>query len=345
MLVLAGCNNNGKSPQEALKASLSKSSEIKTYSFKGSLKIEDLSIPADDEDAAGAGAVLNFAKNMDLSWTGVYRADPLHVEMTLSLALKGDMAVNFNIPIIMEKDKLWMKIPNIPFLPLPEAMADKFLELDLKQLAEQSGQPMPQIDPGKSQKFTSDVMGIIFKNIDEKQYLTEVKAKDAGLPDDAGAKQVIQFKIGKDQVEPFLNTFVDKIAPELLELLSSNAEYRDMLGLKQEDLDKFKKDLEGTGKDDISEGLADFKQNVKTLDVVAHIGIDAKEYPVYSDVYMKLAGTADGQEGSVAFKVVSQTLDINKDVQLQYPDGPKDVISMDDFGQQLGGSFDVGAGL
>ncbi|WP_276357893.1 hypothetical protein [Cohnella caldifontis] len=342
-LILAGCNSDSKSPQEALKASMSKSSEIKSYSFKGSMKIEDLSIPATGDDAASTGAVLNAVKNADLSWTGAYRADPMHLEMTLSLALKGDMAVNFNIPIVMEKEKMWVRIPNIPFFPLPEDMVNKFLELDLKQLAEQSGQPMPSIDPAKSQKFANDILGIIFKNVDEKQYLSEVKAKDAGLPEDADVKQVIQFKVGKDQVEPFINTVVEKIAPEILDLLSSNAEYRDMLGLKQEDLDQAKKDLKGTGKDDISKGLADFKQNVKTLDVVANIGIDAKEYPVYSDVHAKIAGTTDGQEGSIAFKVVSQMADINKDVKLEYPDGPKEIITLEQFEQQMGGAF--GAGL
>lgn len=338
-LLLAGCNSSTKSPQEALKSSLEKSADIKSYSFKGSMKIEDLSFPAEGEDAASTTQMLTMFKDTDISWTGAYKADPLHLEMTLSLALKGDMAVNFNIPIIMEKDKMWVKIPNIPFLPLPQDMVGKFLELDLKKLAEQSGEPMPNIDPAKSKDFVNDVLAIIFKNVDEKQYLSDVKVKDAGLPDDADVKQVIQFKVGKDQVEPFINTAVEKIAPEIIDLLSKNAAYRDMLGLKQEDLDQAKKDLADTKKEDITKGLEEFKKSVKSLDVTANVGIDAKEYPVYTDVHVKTSIDADGQAGSFAFKVVSQTLDINKDVKLEYPDGPKDVITMDQFEQQMGGAF------
>jgi hypothetical protein len=341
-LLLAGCNSS-KTPQEALQASMTKSAEMKSYSFKGSMKIEDLSFPAAGTSAADATAMLTMFKDTDISWTGAYRADPMHLEMTLSLALKGDMAVNFNIPIILEKDKMWVKIPNIPFLPLPQEMVGKFLELDLKKLAEQSGQPMPNVDPAKSQKLVNDILVIIFKNVDEKQYLSDVNVKDAGLPADADVKQVIQFKVNKDQVEPFVNTVVEKIAPEIIDLLSKNADYRDMLGLKQADLDQAKKDLGDTKKADITKAMEEFKKSVKSLDVTSNIGIDAKDFPVYSDVHVKAAIDSNGQSGTFAFKVVSETKDINTDVKLSYPGGPKDVVTLDEFEKQMGGAFNSGA--
>lgn len=345
MLILAGCNSSSKSPQEALQASMQKSAELKSYSFDGSMKIEELKFPAEGSEGAEAGQMLSMLKDADLSWTGAYRADPMHLEMTLSLALKGDMAVNFNIPIVMEQDKMWVKIPNIPFFPLPEDMTNKFLELDLKQLAEQSGQPMPKVDPAKSQKFANDLMGIIFKNVDEKEYLSDVKVKEAGLPEGVDAKQVIRFQVNKDQVEPLMNTVIEKIAPEFINLLSSNADYRNMLSLKQEDLDEAKKALEDAKKEDIAEGMEEFKKAVKSLDVVANIGIDAKEYPVYSDVRVSTEIDAEGQPVTFAFKVVSQTKDINKDVKLEYEGGPKDVVTMEQFEQQMGGMFGGMEGL
>jgi len=338
MLILSGCNSSSKSPKEALQASMQKSAELKSYNFDGSMKIEELKFPAEGE-AAEAGQMLSMLKDADLSWTGAYRADPMHLEMTLSLTLKGDMAINFNIPIVMEQDKMWVKIPNIPFFPLPEDMTNKFLEMDLKQLAEQSGQPMPNVDPAKSQKLANDLMGVIFKNVDEKEYLSDVKVKEAGLPEGVDAKQVIRFQVGKDQVEPFVNTLIEKIAPEIINLLSGNAEYRDMLSIKQEDLDEAKKALEDTKKEDIAAGMEEFKKTVKSLDVVANIGIDAKEYPVYSDVHVSTEIDAEGQPVTFAFKVVSHTKDINQDVTLEYEGGPKDVITMEEFEQQMGGMF------
>lgn len=337
-LVLTGCNNNSKSPQEALQSAMKKSAELKSYSFSGSMKIEELKMPIEG-GAAEAGVVLSMLKDADLSWKGAYRADPMHLEMTLSLALKGDMAINFNMPIVLNSDKMWVRIPNIPFLPLPDSIAGKFLEIDMKQLAEESGQPMPNIDPAKSQKLSNDLMGIIFKNIDEKEYLTDVKVKDAELPDGVNAKQVIRFHVAKDQVEPLVNTLVEKIAPEMIKLLSDNAEYRDMLSLKPEDLEEAKQALEETKQEDIAEGMGEFNKAVQSLDVTANIGIDANEYPVYSDIYVNAAIDADGQPVTFAFKVVSQNSDINKDVALEYADGPSDVITMDELQEQLGGMF------
>lgn len=337
-IVLTGCNSS-KSPKEALQSSMTKSADIKSYSFKGSMKMEDLKIPAQGADAQSTTALLNMLKSTDVSWTGAYRADPMLMEMTLSLAIKGDMAINLNIPIVMNKEKIWIKIPNIPMFTIPDNMKNKFVELDLKKLAEQSGQPVPNIDPGKSQKFTNDVLGIVSKNVDEKQYLSDVKVKDAGLPADADVKQVIQFKLTQDQVEPFVNTVMEKIAPEVIDLLSKNEEYRNMLQLKPADLDQAKKDLDKAKGQDMTKAMADFKKTVKSLVVTANLGIDKNEYPTYTDVHVKTDFDMQGQAGSAAFKLVSQLMDINKDAKFEYPDGPKDVVTMEQFQQEMGGMF------
>lgn len=124
------------------------------------------------------------------------------MEMTLKLALKGDMSFNLNVPIIINKDKMWVKIPSIPILPLPEEVTGKFLELDPKQLLEESGQAVPNFDLTRNQKFTNDIAAIIFNNINEEAYLTDVNVKDAGLLNGVNAKQVIRFQMSKDQIEP-----------------------------------------------------------------------------------------------------------------------------------------------
>ena len=57
----------------------------------------------------------------------------------MASSLKGDMGMTFNIPMVMTAEKLYVKVPNIPFFPIPENVVGKFLELDLKELAEQEG--------------------------------------------------------------------------------------------------------------------------------------------------------------------------------------------------------------
>lgn len=339
-LVISGCTAKTKSPQEALQASLVKSGEIKTQSFSGSVKIEELKIPETDE--MGTVQMLSMLKDSELSWTGAYRADPMHMEMTLTLALKGDMSFNLNMPIIMNKDKVWVKIPSIPVLPLPESITGKFLELDLKQLAEESGQAVPDFDPIKNQKFASEVIAIIFNNVDEETYLTDVKVKEAGLPEGVDAKQVIRFQMSKEQVEPLINTLVEKIVPEIINLLSSNAEYRDLAGVTQDELDEVKKGLAETNKEEIAEGMAEFNKAVKSLNVTSNIAIDAKEYLVYSDFLFRIELDVEGETGTVALKGVSETKNINADVKLEYADGPTDVITTEQLEEQLGGLFGGG---
>ncbi len=339
VLVLSGCTKE-KSPKEALQASMSKSSDIKSYNFKGNMKFEDFDFPVDDMNADEGAALINMMKSAELSWTGAYRMDPMLMEMNLKLEMKGYLAVTFNVPIVMNGEKVWVKIPNIPMLPIPEELVGKFVELDLKKLAEQSGQTMPTLDVVKSQKFANDVLEIVFKHVDEETYLKTVAEKDAGLPEDVDVDQVVQFHMDKAQLEPFINTVIDKIAPEIIDLLSKNEDYRNLLQLKQEDLDEASKALKDVKDGEVSEGLAEMQKQLKTLDITANIGIDKKEYPVYTDATIKAAIESEELTGSFAIKVVSETTGINDEVKFEVGE-PKgdDVISMEQLEEQMGGMF------
>jgi hypothetical protein len=338
-IVLSGCTKD-KSPKEALQSSMSKSSEMKSYNFKGSLKFEDINFPQQDMTANQAAAVINTLKSAELSWTGAYRLDPMLMEINLQLAMKGDLAVTFNVPIVMNGEKVWVKIPNIPMLPIPEDVVGKFVELDLKKLAEQSGQSLPSMDVGKSQKFLNDILAIVFKHLEEKDYLTAVKVKDAGLPADVDVNQVVQFHMDKSQIEPFVNTVIDKIAPEVIDLLSKNADYRNLLQLKQQDLDDAKKALSDAKGKQVSDGLAQMKKELKSLEIKSNIGLDKNEYPVYTDATIKAAIESADLTGSMGIKVVSQMTGINSEVKFDIGE-PKgaDVISLEQLQEKLGGMF------
>lgn len=343
-VVLSGCTKE-KSPKDALQSSMSKSADIKSYNFSGSMKFEDFNFPDDEMSASEAAAVVNLLKSAELSWTGGYRADPMMMEVNLQLALKGDLAINFNIPVLMTEKKVWVKIPNIPMLPIPEDIQGKFIELDLEELAKESGQTIPSIDPGKSQKFSNDVMGILFKHVEEESYLKEIKVKDAGLPADVDVKKVVQFHMDQTQIEPLVNTIVDKIAPELIDLLLNSQEYQDLLQLKKEDLEEAKKSLSELKDTEITEALAEMKKELKSLDITSNIGIDKKEYPVYTDAKISAAIESEELTGSLGIKVVTQMTGINGDVKFENSE-PKgdDVITMDQLQEQLGGLYgDMGA--
>jgi hypothetical protein len=344
MLVLSGCSDKKLSPKDALQASLTKSSDIQSYKFQGKVNIEDFNFPQEGQTASETTAVLNMLKNAELSWTGTYRADPMMMEMNLQLALKGDMAITFNVPIVMTSEKVWVKIPNIPMLPIPENIVGKFVELDLKQLAEQSGQTMPTIDVGKSQKLMNDIMAIVFKNVDENTYLSDVKVKDAALPEGVNVDHVVRFHLDQAQVEPFVNTVIDKIAPEVIDLLSSNQEYRDMLQIKPEDLDAAKKALSDAKNGDVAKSIDDMKKGLKSLDITANIGIDKKEFPIYTDATVQASIESPETTGSFKVKVVSQISNVNEEAKFEIGQPKADeIITMDELQQQFGGM--LGGGL
>jgi len=338
-LVLSGCSKD-KSAKDALQSSMTKSADMKSFNFKGSMKIEDFNFPDNELSASEAGAIVNTLKNAELSWTGAYRADPLLMEINLQLALKGDLAISFNVPVVMTQKKVWVKVPNIPMLPIPENVVNKFIELDLEKLAEESGQPMSTLDMSKSQKLGNDLMAIVFKHIEEDKYLSQVKVKDAGLPSDADVKQVVQLHMDQTQIEPLINTIIEKIAPEVIDLLSTNQEYRDLFELTQEDLDTAKKDLADVKSSEISEGLADMKKELKKFDLKVNYGLDKKDYPVYTDASLSAAIESDELTGSFGIKVVSQTTGINEEPKFEVGE-PKgdDVISMEDLQSEMGGLF------
>lgn len=331
LILLAGCTGS-KSTEETLQDALKKSSQITSYSMKGSLQISDLKLPETADDGGYASVAGGFLNNAQLSWTGGYRKDPMLAEINLQVEIKGDLSITFTVPILMNKEKLWVKVPNIPMLGLPAEIVGKYIEVDLKKLAEQQGEDIQSLDIGTTQKLVNDVSAIVFKHVDEDTYLKDVSAKDAGITAD-GIDKVVQTHVTKDQVEPLIQTVVNDIAPEVIDLLSKNEEYRKLLKIEQSDLDEAKKSLAESKNNDISKDLEEFKKSVQTLDILSNIGIDGKGYASYTDAKIAFAGSEEGQSASGTIKVVQELTDINGDVKLSGEPKAEDVLTEDQLSQ------------
>ncbi|MDI4649328.1 hypothetical protein [Cohnella hashimotonis] len=331
LILLAGCTSS-KSAEETLQDALKKSSQITSYSMKGSLQISDLKLPETADDEGYASMASGFLSNAELSWTGGYRKDPMLAEINLQINIKGDLAMTITVPIVMNKEKLWVKVPNIPMLGLPAEIVGKYIEVDLKKLAEQEGQDIQSLDIGTTQKLVSDVSAIVFKHIDEDTYLKDVSAKDAGITTD-GIDKVVQTHVTKDQVEPLIQTITNDIGPEVIDLLSKNEEYRKMLKIEQSDLDEAKKSLAESKDNDISKDLEEFKKSVQTLDILSNIGIDGKGYASYTDAKIAFAGTEADQTTSGTIKIVQELTDINGDVKLSGEPKAEEVLTDDQLSQ------------
>lgn len=346
VLVLSGCNSKDQSPKDALQSSLTASGELNSYTFKGNLKLEELNISSAEMTGEDAMA-FNMFKNAELSWTGAYKKDPMLAEVILKLELKGDLAINITLPIVVSEKKLWVKVPNIPMLPIPEELVGKFLELDMEELAEETGQEIPSVDPKLSQDFVKDLVEILFKHIEADDYLSDVKAKDVGIPSDVDVKQVVQLNVDKSKIEPLLKTTIEKIAPEVLDLFEKNEKYRDLIGMTAEDIASSRESLKEANTSDLEADLKEMNEQLKKLEIVSNIGINKKDYPVYTDAKITAAFDFEGDSGSFAIKIVSQLDNVNEDVKFEVGEPQaSDVIPFDeafgDLGMLMGGGIGLG---
>ncbi|MNO78474.1 hypothetical protein D3C76_696110 [compost metagenome] len=340
-VVLAGCSGK-QAPKEALQSAASNTAKMTSYEMKSKLTIEELKINAPElVDDANVGMVMSMLKDAELTVDGFYQADPMQTELTLGLNLKGDMAMTFNIPIIMTTEKLFIKIPSIPMIPLPENIVGKFLEMDLKELAEQEGAEfnLDTLDTEKMQKLSSDVSNVLFAEYDEAAYFKDIPVKEANLPEGVDAKQVVQFAITNDNINEALTIFVDKALPNMIDVIDTD-EYRELLGLKAEDIQEIRDELATLNEDEFNKGLEELKKYLKVNTFNVNTAINKKDFTAYQDmaVNVEVNDPETNTEVKLAVKGTSQFININEKqtFKIGIPTGD-DVITMDEFEQQFGG--------
>ncbi|KAA9004657.1 hypothetical protein F4V43_10790 [Paenibacillus spiritus] len=340
-VVLPGCGKK-EEPKEALQQSASKVAAMESYGLTSKLVINNLTIDTPNEDA-DMTQVLSMLKNAELSVTGVYQAKPMQTEMTMVLNLKGDMAMSFTVPMVMTTEKMFVKIPSIPFLPLPETVVGKFLELDLKELAEQEGAEFnpATMDTKKTQELSNEVMTTLLDQYDQKKYFKDISVKDANLPEGVDARQVVQFQVTNDNVKEAITILVNDALPKIIDILSKE-EYRNMLQIDQKDLDQAKSEIQsGETRSELDKGLADLHKYLTVNKFVVNTAIDKKDYPVYQDVDMdiNMNNPDDNTKIGLSMKASNHYSKINEKPVFQYgiPSGDE-VITQDQLMEEFGTS-------
>jgi hypothetical protein len=341
-VILPGCASKQEAPKEALKSAATKATAMSSYEMKSKFSINDLTIEtADAESAAMTTQVLSMLKNADITIDGVYQADPMQTELTMVLNLKGDMSMSFNVPMVMTTEKLYVKVPSIPFFPIPETIVNKFVEVDLKALAEQEGAEFnpSSLDTQKMQKFSNEVMDTVLAEYDEGKYFNELSPKEANLPEGVEAKQVVQFQVTNDNVKEAITIFVNNALPKIIDIVSKE-EYKDMLQINDADLAKAKEEITSSEtRTEFDKSLADLDKYLTINQFHYNTAINKDGFPVYQDLLMDIK-VNDPEDGTnVAFSVngTGQYDKINEkpEFKIGIPQGD-DVITMDQLEEQFG---------
>jgi hypothetical protein len=341
-VILPGCAKQ-EAPKEALTAAATKVATMKSYEMKSKLTVNNLTIDTAASDAdATTGQILSMLKNADLTIDGVYQAEPMQTELTMVLNLKGDVGMSFTVPMVMTGEKLYIKVPSIPFLPLPENIVGKFVELDLKELAEQEGAEFnpSAMDTQKAQQLSNEVLNTLLGEYDEAKYFNEIKPKEAGLPEGVEAKQVVQFQVTNDNVKEALTILVNDALPKIIDIVGKD-EYKDLLQIDAADLTKAKEELQSSdARAEFDKSLADLGTYLTVNQFHLNTAINKDNFPVYQDMLMdiKITDPEQGENVGLSLSASNQYSKINEKqtFTIGIPQGD-DVITLEELQQQFGG--------
>jgi hypothetical protein len=327
--LLAACNAK-KSPEELLLRAASKARDIRSYTFAGSLQMEGITPHIDGGAAGESDLPANQPFQVHISWNGVYRADPMLTETDLDIRFTSGMEIAFSLPVVMNRDKIWIRVPDVPFLPLPQEAVGQFIEIDQRLLAEEQDAPLAPQDLGALRQLYPELLGVFFKHLDENTYFTVLSKKEAALPDGTDVKDVVRMKIDKERLRPFMDTLVRQIAPEAIDLLSRE-EYRDLHGIDPATLEKMKQRLAEYGETELDQHLQRIERLPDPFNIAADIGMNGEGYATWLDVTVD-AGFLNAQDrpGRFRLRAKNELTGINGEVSFRYGE-PQDALTVEEL--------------
>lgn len=332
LFVVAGCSSS-KPSKEALVDSLKKMSEMHAYAFSGTVGVNDITIPAVESDELGITSMLSsFLKGSKISFDGQYDRDAKRTDVTMKLEYKTDgVSTTLEVPVIMTGEKMYLKIPNLP--SLPESMTSKFVEIDLKKMMEEQGATdVPTIDNDKMIKLSSDMILAMVEPFESKDFFSEPKAADVqGLPQDAKYDSLVQFQLTNENFPAAVDTILNKVAPAIIDLLSSDEEYLKLINVKKEDFDKAKQQIT----DNSAQWSEEVKKAVKVNDFKLTTGVK-DGYMTFQGINADIVVSDEGQGETKLNMYATSTYSAINEKQTFKQEIPTDTIKLEDLANSFG---------
>nr|WP_106782882.1 S-layer homology domain-containing protein [Lysinibacillus timonensis] len=304
---------NGQSSEditELLREVYENEFNLDSYEFEGSIDL-GLVLPETEDLEPEVGFILETLKDIQIDITGAYKKDPMQLEAVIDLTLKGDIQTTFSMPMVMTEEKMWVKLPESPLLPLPAEVKGKFIEFDLLELAELSGQSAASLDYDLQAEMNQHFINLVVSALG-KDFYKEVDPSSVTLPAGIEADKVIKFEITNETLKPFINTVINDLLPKFIELLG-NPEYVEALGLTAEDVQLLK---EGFATEDINldEVVAEISKFLKINQLDEIIVLTEDNYISYDAGTLDFTVTVEN-EGAFNFKLsfIQSKSNVNKD--------------------------------
>lgn len=340
-LVLTGCNTK-KEPKEALTSAAVDVMKLNSYMVTNKLKITDFKLNVPEASQAQLGSTISMMKNAEITVKQVVQKEPMQSEVVIEFKAKSDdVEMSYKMPIIFTKDVFYIKVPEIPFLPLPESIVGKFIKFDLKEIAEQSGEQVnfDILNSDKFQKLTAEISNEILNQYDQAKYFKNVDKSEISLPEGFKAKQVVQFNITNDNLNEAIEILITKAFPKVLDIVNKE-EYRTMLNISEADIAKAKSDLSEMSEAELKDGLNEMKDAVKINKLSLNTAIDDKNYPSYQETNfdIEIGDIKNNETVRINAKATSEMTKINEKVDFEYGI-PTDVITMTELEEMFGNDY------
>ncbi len=333
-LVAAGCSGGGKSVKDDLQQAIIKTTQADSYVLDASIKITEFSMSEgmmSDQDQIIADQMSALLKDATIQANAVYSKKEERTDMVIEVVLPGFMNMKLDMPMIIVGEKVYFKLPQIPMLPLPQDVLNKYIEVDTKALAAEQGAELPTLDAAEMQKVSQEMLNKSLVHFDEKVFFTKLKASEANLPEDVKADQVIKFAVTEANYGEALNVIVDKVLPEIIETIKSNESLLKLYDLGADQLDSAKTDL-AQSKDEIKAFFQD-NMKVKKLDHVAAIKSGVLAYQA-TDLNFEINGLEEEGQAILGMSLVVNYKDVNKEPKFEN-EIPTDAIPFEEFAAKM----------
>lgn len=251
ILTFSGCSGTA-SPKDTLLKAMAQTASASSYKVQTTVSINALDLPAVEDKSDSTKVVASALQGSTLHLDAVYQREPARMDVNLQLELAGG-GVTLAVPMIITEDKLYIKLPVIPGMALPESAVAKYVEVDLLELAS-SGDDSQFAGSQTQLQLVRDGLKLFVSSFDDKTYFSMTAAKEAGLPEGVQADEVVTFSIKPENQSDTAAIVTDELLPGLYELLLQNDGYLNALNLTKEQIEQRKSGL-AAGSSQLAEKL------------------------------------------------------------------------------------------
>jgi hypothetical protein len=217
-LAITGCSTKkDPGPREATLAAIQELALASSYEFNKTFHFNELStnILLSDQ-MEESELIFSFLNKSQVNMKGVYQKNPFRIEMTIEFITNDEILKSFLIPVLITADKTYIQITDLPKLSIPPEYLGKYIEIDY-------GEEWTLQGPIELKKLKESIVNSSITQFDEETFFKRTSKLLNAIPPDIDAQQVFTFSVTEDTMDQFVNVLIKEVMPNLLELLSDNA--------------------------------------------------------------------------------------------------------------------------